>query len=330
MKLSTSSDSAKYDWDAIRDPQHAEDVWAVVSRNFDRYFSSWPLLTQDDQMASQLAAKFRRTTASSTNAQRVNSDEIAAWIATYDKSAAKYRDCFDSEAMVDYEDDPSAFKGVLSKRCEIIQRILNSKNTDLKEWIIRFKMATSQDLLDVFRSLLSAREEYEETFGDDASTYADCDSAEALVLEAFGEDESVKMPGVIGMGIRSIVLHFLNARLFAQQNRAALYALYFLSERATFGLPSRTSPFLMIDDVNQRHGDDRNFKMEYNYWYPYPIGTLFAIRVYREIEARCRELGEELDPTYRYLYVARFYDHVCAQHREEMKVMRGGDDLSWG
>lgn len=36
----------------------------------------------------------------------------------YEKSAKKYRDCFDPDAMIDYEDAPSEFKTVLAKRCE--------------------------------------------------------------------------------------------------------------------------------------------------------------------------------------------------------------------
>jgi hypothetical protein len=333
MLLSRSNDDSRWDWGAIRDPAHVAASWSAVERNVDRYFTSWPLLMRDDAMAAQLATRFRRTSAP-VSAQRVDGGRLQTWVDAYEKSAKKYRDCFDPDAMIDYEDAPSEFKTVLAKRCEIIQRGLNSRNPDLKEWITRFKAASSQELLDVFRSMLAARAEYEERFLADSilglDDYDACDAADSLALEPFGEDSTLKMPGVIGMGIRSAVLHFLNARLFLQQNRGALYGLYFLTDRAHFDMPSRTSPFLMIDDVHQRPGNDRNFKMEYNYWYPYELGTLFALRLYRAIEARCGGLGVELDPTWRYVYVRHFLDHVCALHPEDIKVMRGGDDLTWG
>lgn len=333
MLLSRSNESERWDWDAIREPAHAADVWSAVARNFDRYFTSWPLLTRDDTPSAQLATRFRRSPSAPASVQHIDGARLQTWLDAYEKSAKKYRDCFDPESVIDYEEAPSEFKTVLARRCEIIQRGLNSRNPDLKDWILKFKAASSQELLDVFRSMLVARAQYEETFDGDAILgldYDACDDADALRLEPFNEDPSLKMPGIIGMGIRSAVLHFLNARLFLQQNRGALYGLYFLTDHAHFDLPSRTSPFLMIDDVHPRLGDGRNARMEYNYWYPYGLGTLFALRLYRAIDARCRALGVELDPTWRYVYVRHFLDHVCAQHPDEIKVMRGGDDLTWG
>jgi hypothetical protein len=130
----------------------------------------------------------------------------------------------------------------------------------------------------------------------------------------------MSMPKVIGMGIKSITLYHLDPQRLPRRGRSDVYALYFLSGRDYFGLPSKSSEFLMVDDESP--AEDGSIIMEYNFWYPYGLFSLYALRVYRWMEKRASSVGLTLDHSFRYVYVQRFFEAVCAQHAADLKTMR--------
>ena len=70
------------------------------------------------------------------------------------------------------------------------------------------------------------------------SIYATHDDPAAFGLDPLDQDESMTLKNVIGMGIKSIVLYHLDARILPQRARTDLYGLYFLSGMQDFGLAS--------------------------------------------------------------------------------------------
>ena len=122
------------------------------------------------------------------------------------------------------------------------------------------------------------------------------------------------------MGIKSAMLFHLDPERLPRMNRNALYGLYFLSKRQDFGLPSRSSEFLMVNDVHL--ASDGSMIMDQNYWYPYGLFSLFSLRVYNWIEMACHKAGIALEPRLRFVYSERLFDAVCAEHRADLRTMR--------
>jgi hypothetical protein len=122
------------------------------------------------------------------------------------------------------------------------------------------------------------------------------------------------------MGIKSIVLYHLDSNRLPARGRDGLYGLFFLSGRDDFGLPSKSSEFLMINDVAP--ASDGSIIMDQNYWYPYGLFSLYALRVFKWIGQRSSSAGYSFDHSVRYVYVQRFFEAVCAQHTDDLKTMR--------
>jgi hypothetical protein len=103
-----------------------------------------------------------------------------------------------------------------------------------------------------------------------------------------------------------------------------MYGLYFLSGQGSFGLPSKTSEFLMISD--NRRVTTKNIPMNHNYWYHYSLVMLYCMRLYRLIEKECAKHKVSLDHNYRFIYVMRYFNEIYTVNEENIKTMTGGDE----
>jgi hypothetical protein len=130
----------------------------------------------------------------------------------------------------------------------------------------------------------------------------------------------MKAPGIIGMGIKSIVLFHLDPERFPERGRQALYALYFLSNRECPDMTTQSSEFIMVDDKTR--GPDGYIIMEHNYWYPYGLFSLYAFRVLNWIDKQARSIDYNIEPQMRYVYLNTFFDSICDHHDEDLKTMR--------
>ncbi|MDC3958565.1 hypothetical protein KEG38_32215 [Polyangium jinanense] len=328
MYKSWSDDEEKHEWNDIAEPKHIADVWVAIANGFDKYFPSLVASKAPPHGESVLAhlgqsPAFKLTAPKKPSAPAFDASSFTSAIQAYDKEAPKYREFFDTDMLREYrEDDPDSFKAMLSRKCPVIRKCTQSKREELKEWNIRYKLTPSEVLLTKFENLVFFANDYLGTRGDE-SEYAEIDDPDDIGFESV-EEEQVGVPGVIGGGIRTRVLHNLDARVFPDRSGTALYGMYFLSGMGTFGLRSKTSEFLMVDDKVKN--PDRNIKMDHNFWYPYRIFTIYALRIARRIEEECAKRSLCFDTQYRYVYVDALLHHVCDQHRQDLSVMRGQDE----
>lgn len=332
MLKSWSNDEQKSEWQAVEELDHVDALWAAVEQSLPGYLSTMvaPKAPGGEDILSKLGAtgKFKISgKKAKPTAVIADPSRFEDALESFEKRAAKYRAFFLTDLLQEFrDDDPDSFKGQVSKKCPVIQAGLQSKSEDLKEWQIRFKMTPSAELLTTFENLVAFADDYVESDGDE-DDYSQHDAMGDFKFEGF-DGEHVGVPGVIGGGIKSEVLYHLHPRLFPLRSRAALYGLYFLTGRSYFGLHSKTSEFLMINDTVKN--PDWNMRMDHNYWYSYALFTLYAMRVARALQAVCAEKGLSFEVENRYVYVDAFFRHVCNRHPDDLKVMRGVDEMSWG
>lgn len=248
-------------------------------------------------------------------------DVFAAAVVDYEREARKYRDFFDPEAMDEFRDDPNAFKQMLARDVPVIAGTLMQRRSELKEWQRHFRAAKPKDLLEVFSNLMEFAAAWSAAHPE--AVYAAYDDPNVFELNPLDDDETMYITNVIGMGIKSFVLYHMDASRFPARGRDGLYGLYFLSECDHFGLPSKSSEFLMINDRST--ASNGSFVMDQNYWYPYGVFSVYALRIFRWMSKRLAASGQALDTKVRHVFVQRFLHEVCAQHTEDLKTMRAYD-----
>lgn len=314
MLRSTNQELNEYD--LVRAPEHIEKVWDVIAQAIPNY---WDMFVEDEKKktpAAKLATKFGGDVSEKEGA--VIAKVFEAAIEAYENEAKKYRDFFDSEAIEEFYDDPNAFKQGLTRDVPVIANTLRQRHAELKEWQMHFRSARPNDLLEVFSNVLEFVDEW--SASHPVEEYESYDKPEEFDLDPLDDEEAMYMTNVIGMGIKSIVLFHLDPERLPQRGRNGLYGLFFLSGRGHFGLPSESSEFLMINDVNPT--SDGSIIMDQNYWYPYSVFSLYTLRISRLIEERAKSTGFPIDRKMRYVYVERFFNAVCDQHVSDLKTMR--------
>jgi hypothetical protein len=150
-----------------------------------------------------------------------------------------------------------------------------------------------------------------------------------MKLDWFDDDENLRAEGVVGTGIKSTVLYYLHPDVFALCDTDALFALYFLSGKDSFGLPSGTNEFIMVND--QKPDPTMIDRIDRNYWYPYPVFTLYQLRLFRLFQSACSGLKVTLRPQYRYVYCNAFMKHIIGipPESELVEAMRPVRESVW-
>ncbi|WP_395644602.1 hypothetical protein [Terricaulis sp.] len=317
MILSTNRESNEYE--KIREQAHIEKVWADIEAALPKYWSLFLERDSSNDGTAKLAAHFGSPPPK--HSRPAPGAAFVAPIQQYEHTAAKYREFFDPCAMEEFADDPNSFKAHLRREVPVIAGTLNQRRPELQAWQRDFHAARGKDLLEVFSNVLDFRDEW--ATRQPESVYAQHDAPSDFALDPLDEDEGMTLTNVIGMGIKSIVLFHLDARIFPQRARSDLYGLYFLSGMKSYGLSSGSSEFLMIND--REPAANGSFIMEHNFWYPYGLYSTYAMRLFRWMDAQVRAAGGGLDPHVRYVFVSHFLSSVCSQHVEHMRIMRAHD-----
>lgn len=271
----------------------------ITSRDFAKLQQSFGIKSVKDAGKKDLSAKYKRIIADSY-------DE-------FEKDRESYLNIFDMESLEEYEEDPYTFKSdVLKTKCPIIRKTLNSKNAkELDKYRYEFGVADADYLLRVVTKLCETANDYIENIYD-AESYESIEDYKDLKMEEFDSDECTAY-GVIGGGIKTLMLHKVNPEMFSSRSRSALWALWYLSGKESFGCTT-DSEFLMID-VNK-------IITQQNYFYPYELFHYYAFEIYKLLRDKADELDAYIDPAYRYVVVDRFFEFVASEHEEEISTLQ--------
>lgn len=317
-------DDSPNDFDFIVTDEHITNITAEIKNNFMHYFSVLEKHASHDKGIEALSQKFKVTKAKNRNSKQLEM-LLFDWIEEYEKEASKYRDFFKDEVLQEYLDhDPNAFKAVLKKECPIIRNCVNSEAEQMKDWKKKFQAKKGGELLDMFINLYAFYEGYVNNY--DASYYSNIDHCKDFDFDQI-EDKEYKIIGVIGNGIKSTVLYHLRPDIFARLRTFSLFGLYFLTKEKYFSLPSQTSEFIMINDTFELSVlKESNYRMDRNYWYPYGLFTLHAIRLYRLLKRQFAKMGINLSDDYRYMYVDAYLSVISENNVDYINTMTGMDE----
>lgn len=302
----------KKDFEKISETEHLEIISEEIMKNISKYFQDITKKEPDSQTKKLYWHVL-----------------ISEALENYEKDSAHYREFFHEDSMDEFEEvnDPKVFKSAIRRECPIIRKTLMSSMEQLQKWKEDFMLSKPQELLDTFANSLDLMNEYIE--GINEVEYLKFDNpSDFNGLSKFSTDEKFSLHSVLGTGIISTVLYSMEPKYLCKSVRRTLYGFYFLSMDKHKSTPSRTSEFVMIDDTNSYNtgrNANSNFKIEHNFWYPYNLFMYYSKMTFDNIETLFNEIGINLDPKYRYVYVNLFLEQVAKLNAEAVKTMMGGD-----
>jgi hypothetical protein len=329
--LRTNINTEKSDFNKIKDPNHIENVWKSIEKNIPIYFQK--IIDGDDELEALKKSGAFKVKTSAPDIRKKLSEIFEDGLHNYQKEDGKYKKFFHADSMQEFEDedDPKAFKSSLSTKVPIILKARNSRAEMMQEWRTRFATSKASDVYAIFFNLITFMNEFtEETSVKDFSEIDDIENLENFVV--LNEDDDYNVPGVIGMGIKSSVLYFLNAKYFLCANKNTLFGYYFLSDCDSFRLPSGSNEFIMIRDgrpeMNRKY--NQNMLIDQNYWYPYDLFLLYSLRSFRLLKQLCAKYKYNLNEEYRFVHLNTFMAQICNIKSDLITTMTGGDQEDAG
>lgn len=299
---------------------HVNEVVEAIKENFPAYFERFVtteagtgITVQDfEKLQEKFGVKAVKTSGKADMSARYKRI-IADSIDEFEKDRESYLQIFDMEMLEEYEEDAATFKSeILRNKCPIIRKtIANKKAKELDKYRYEFGVADPDYLLSVVTRLCETAQDYEKS-NYNRNDYENIKKYEDLCMAEFDSDECTAY-GVIGGGIKSLMLQKLNPEMFSSRSRNALWALWYLTNKRAFGCVT-DSEFLMIDiqkTITQQ-----------NYFYPYELFSYYAFEVYKMLRDKATELNAYIDPAYRYVIVDAFFDYVASEHETEISMLQ--------
>lgn len=302
--------------DVCFNEKHIKEVLDVITNNFDVWFDKF-LQSENgiiisDETFELLSKKFKVTGGhKATNKDKSISFTtiMSAAIEEFESDDTDYKRILDSESLEEYEDDLSTFKNrVLAAKCPIIRKTLqNKKATQLDKYRMDFSRSNPADLLRVVTNICEFKDTYETSIYN-GSTIATIDNMGLAPLDT----EEYTVYGVIGGGIKSLLLHKNNPAFFPNRSQFALWAMWFLTDKQDFGC-DMDSEFLMID---VKHNITQQ-----NYFYPYALFSYYAYEVYMMIKSKAEQLGTKVNDKYRYVIVDAFLNFIASENADSINLL---------
>ncbi len=326
MRRSNIKNPEKSDFNQIKDSKHISQVWKSIETNIPIYLDK--VVKMNDEFAGLKANPYFKVQSSSPDIRKHLTEIFEEGLKKYEKEELKYKKFFAEESMNEFEDedDPKAFKSALSTKVPVILKARNSQRPLMREWQEKFVISKPADVYAIFFNLIDFMNEYiQET---DPSEFGKLnDIGELEKLYTLNEDDDYNVPGVIGMGIKSAVLFHLDPKYFLAANKNTLYGFHFLSNCDSFGLPSGSNEFIMINDLhedsNRRH--HTNMLIDQNYWYPYDLFILYGLRTFRKLKELCAIYKYTLSDENRFVHVNSFMSKIWELKIDVINTMTGGD-----
>ena len=305
--------------DICYEQEHVEKVLAAIKQNFGLHFDRFLDSSGGKSISIESIQGFQKKLGIEVQKKRKNSDLtenykaiIREAIDDFEKDREDYQKIFRQGWLEDLDEDADVFKSkTLRNECPIIRKTLaNRRAKELDKYRASFSLADADWLLRVVYNLCVFGDEYQEDY--DPNTYEDAETYQDLDMELLDTDDYTAY-GVIGGGIKTHMLYKVHPALFPNRSRSAIWALWYLTNKETFGCQT-DSEFLMIDL-------SKNI-VQQNYFYPYQLFAFYAFEIYKLLRDKATEYDAYIDPDYRYVIVDAFLEFIAMEHDDEIAFLK--------
>lgn len=195
---------------------------------------------------------------------------------------------------------------ILRENLWTVGSALDSHDNDLWWFKDSYQKMESFKIKDAVKNIIEAAERYRDKLPT-AVTKNNITKPEALGFELLSPDKTL-LPGAIGKGIRSEILHKLMPQYFALMTRRSIWALFFLSDEA--------QEFVVDQTV------DNKSKTVHNWDYLYERFTYFNHIVFELIQESLGKQKIKLLPELKYGYTNLFFVDIFKSHRHDIDDLR--------
>lgn len=305
--------------DVCYEQEHVETVLAAIKKNFDEHFIRFLDSTGGAGISLKDIQGLQKKLGIDVQKRKKNQDLtenyktiIREAIDDFEKDREDYQKIFRQGWLEDLDEDADVFKSkTLRNECPIIRKTLaNRRAKELDKYRASFSQADADWLLKVVYNLCVFGDEYQAKY--DPATYENAQNYHDLEMDLLDTDDYTAY-GVIGGGIKTHMLYKVHPALFPNRSRSAIWALWYLTDKDTFGCKT-DSEFLMIDL-------SKNI-VQQNYFYPYRLFAFYAFEIYKMLRDKATEYNAYIDTDYRYVIVDAFLEFIAMEHDEEIAFMK--------
>jgi len=314
--------------DVCYESSHIAAVEAALVAGLDKYFPRYVSGSSSFEQDADVSALSSNGNFKVSSSQRVKKPARPAAktilenlageaIEGFERDQADYQNLLDEEALLEYGLDPPSFKSVaLRNQCPIIRKTLQSKKEDLKRYRIDYNQADPSELHYTVTNLADFARAYAKRYRP--STFPKIDSLATLRFDELNTEDYTVF-GVIGGGIKSHLLYKLYPNIFPYRSPDAVWALWFLVSKEVFGC-RQDSEFLMINLKNSNN-NMKNVTTSQNFFYPYPLFSLYALKLSRRLAQEWERAGAMFPEKHRFVILNNFLLFVAGQHAEETAIL---------
>ncbi len=305
--------------DVCYEQKHVEKVLNEIKKNFEKYFVHFLDSTGGMGISLEDVQRLQKKLGIEIQQKKKNSNLtenyktiIREAINDFEKDRGDYEKIFKQNWLEDLDEDADVFKSkILRNECPIIRKTLSNKRAkELDKYRVSFSLADADWLLHVVYNLCVFGDDYQGKY--DPDTYEEMMTYQDLDLSLLDTDEYTAY-GVIGGGIKTHMLYKVYPAVFPNRSRSAIWALWYLTNKETFGCRT-DSEFLMIDL-------SKNI-VQQNYFYPYQLFAFYAFEVYKMLRDKAKELNVFIDKNYRYVVVDAFFEFIALEHDSEIAFLK--------
>lgn len=299
---------------------HINEVLKEIRKNLpeyvQKYYETEGGTVATDAVVNDLAAKFGSSSkpkAKTKDVAKILKALQAEAIDNFERDREDYQEILDLEALEEYALDVPSFKNkVLRDMIPIIRKTLQNKAAkELDKFRAKFNLAQPGDLFSAVNNIIGLAEDWKRTWYE-PRTFEKLNNYEDLDYDELDEEKYV-VYGVIGGGIKSQLIYKLHPEMYPSRSREAVWALYYLTKKKTFGCREE-SEFIMI---NADEGTTQQ-----NYFYPYGLFSYYALQIYYELKKILAQYDITIDIAYRFVIVDAFLSFVARQHQNEINLLK--------
>lgn len=305
--------------DVCYEQEHVERVLAAIKKNFDDHFMRFLDSAGGKGFSLEDIQSLQKKFGIEIQKKKKHSDLTGNYktiireaIDSFEKDRKDYQKIFRQNWLEDLDEDADVFKSKnLRNECPIIRKTLaNKRAKELDKYRVSFSQADADWLLKVVYNLCVFGDEYQAGYVSD--TYEEAQTYQDLNMSLLDTDDYTAY-GVIGGGIKTHMLYKVHPAIFPNRSRSAIWALWYLTNKETFGCKT-DSEFLMIDL-------SKNI-MQQNYFYPYQLFAFYAFEIYKMLRDKATEYNVYIDTDYRYVIVDAFLEFIAMEHDDEIAFLK--------
>lgn len=305
--------------DICYEQEHVERVLAAIKKNFDDHFMRFLDSAGGKGLSLEDIQGLQKKFGIEIQKKKKHSDLTGNYktiireaIDSFEKDREDYQKIFRQNWLEDLDEDADVFKlKILRNECPIIRKTLaNKRAKELDKYRVSFSQADADWLLKVVYNLCVFGDEYQAGYISD--TYEEAQTYQDLNMRLLDTDDYTAY-GVIGGGIKTHMLYKVHPAIFPNRSRSAIWALWYLTNKETFGCKT-DSEFLMIDL-------SKNI-VQQNYFYPYQLFAFYAFEIYKMLRDKATEYNAYIDTDYRYVIVDAFLEFIAMEHDDEIAFLK--------